>query len=112
MVKLTVAVLAVSLYLTSPSSGAHLHGRDVNEPLLQSYDYIVVGCGISGLVVSNRLSEIASQTVLCIEAGEALVTSALIRALSLTSSGIATRLSFRTRSTWELTSVASTTGTL
>ena len=49
----------------------HLHGRDLDQPLLDSYDYIVVGCGISGLVVTNRLSENPSRTVLCIEAGQA-----------------------------------------
>ena len=71
MLRFTSAFLGVSLCLTSVALGVHLHGRDINEPLLESYDYIVVGCGISGLVVSNRLSEIASRTVLCIEAGDA-----------------------------------------
>lgn len=71
MLKVTPAVLAASALFTTSSLGVRLHGRDINEPLLDSYDYIVVGCGISGLVVTNRLSEISSRTVLCIEAGEA-----------------------------------------
>ena len=53
--------------------GALIQGRDINQPLQKSYDYIVVGCGISGLVVTNRLSEDTSRTVLCIEAGDAYV---------------------------------------
>lgn len=71
MVKATSAIVAASSFLIPLTSAVRLHGRDINEPLLDSYDYIVVGCGISGLVVANRLSEIASRTVLCIEAGEA-----------------------------------------
>lgn len=77
MLRLTSALLAVSSCLTTAARAVHLHGRDINEPLLESYDYIVVGCGISGLVVSNRLSEISSRTVLCIEAGDPLVLSFL-----------------------------------
>ena len=65
------AHLTASALLTSLALGVRLHGRDTNAPLLESYDYIVVGCGISGLVVTNRLSEIESRTVLCIEAGDA-----------------------------------------
>lgn len=69
--RFTSTFIAASAFLLSRTFGAHLHQRDLNAPLLSSYDYIVVGCGISGLVVTNRLSEIADRTVLCIEAGEA-----------------------------------------
>ena len=106
------ALLAVSTCLTSAALAVHLHGRDINEPLLESYDYIVVGCGISGLVVSNRLSEISSRTVLCIEAGDASVLSSLTRVLSLTSAGIIMRPLFRIQSMSELTLVVFTIGTL
>jgi GMC oxidoreductase len=34
-----------------------------------AYDYVVVGCGIAGLVLAMRLSELPNASVLCIEAG-------------------------------------------
>lgn len=34
-----------------------------------TYDYVVVGCGIAGLVVSMRLSENEDVSVICLEAG-------------------------------------------
>ena len=112
MVNYTPAFLVTPIYLTSVVFGAHLHGRDISEPLLKSYDYVVVGCGISGLVVSNRLSEIPTRTVLCIEAGDASELSSSSRLLLLTLPGIIMRPSFRIQSMSELTSAVSTTGTL
>ncbi len=53
--------LITLLIPTLARSSVHIHGRDLNQPLLESYDYIVVGCGISGLVVSNRLSELSDR---------------------------------------------------
>ena len=47
-----------------------LNGRGlINDAAGQTFDYIVVGCGVSGLVVASRLSENEDITVLCLEAG-------------------------------------------
>jgi choline dehydrogenase len=48
-----------------------LNGRESMENAAgQTFDYIVVGCGITGLVVSSRLSEDEDVSVLCLEAGD------------------------------------------
>lgn len=49
---------------------ASLSPQDLSAtPAIPTFDYIVVGCGIAGLVVSMRLSENGNVTVICLEAG-------------------------------------------
>lgn len=44
--------------------------RDLpTSPNPLSYEYVVVGCGIAGLVLSMRLSEDPAVSVICLEAG-------------------------------------------
>ena len=57
--------LSTVIALTSAASLAGLVDLAPNA----TYDYVVVGCGIAGLVVTMRLSELSDVTVLCIEAG-------------------------------------------
>ncbi|KAK3319359.1 hypothetical protein B0H66DRAFT_624076 [Apodospora peruviana] len=47
-----------------------LHPCNISDSILPSYDYIVVGGGVGGLVVANRLTEDRSVTVLVLEAGK------------------------------------------
>ncbi|KAN0071446.1 hypothetical protein V8E54_010042 [Elaphomyces granulatus] len=58
--------------LISPISAGPLfrgHFFQNETQLLQSYDYVVIGGGIAGLVVANRLSEDNGASVLIIEVG-------------------------------------------
>lgn len=67
----TLVLITLAACLPFSTLGVvHLHGRGLNTPLLDSYHYIIVGCGISGLVATNRLSENPLVNVLCIEAGD------------------------------------------
>ncbi|KAJ0162546.1 Oxygen-dependent choline dehydrogenase [Colletotrichum tanaceti] len=60
----------VSLVLLPFSSALHITSQTIDNFLLTEYDYVVVGGGVSGLVVANRLSEDSNRTVLVIESGE------------------------------------------
>jgi choline dehydrogenase len=65
-----VAIAILLAFLLQPVLGSVFVLDDTGIPISNAtYDYVVVGCGIAGLTVSNRLSENASVSVLCLEAG-------------------------------------------
>lgn len=63
--RLSFVIPSVLLSLTSSvaAKGTPKHLSDYNET---AYDYIIVGGGLSGLVVANRLSEDSSSMLLTI----------------------------------------------
>lgn len=66
-----VTVLLASMGTCLPQQSRDRPG-DVTT---NTFDYVVVGCGIAGLVVATRLSENPNVTVVCIEAGSLYVVS-------------------------------------
>ncbi|GES66036.1 hypothetical protein ATETN484_0014000400 [Aspergillus terreus] len=58
--------------VSSAVAASQFHGQVLTDDsqLLTTYDYVVVGGGISGLTVANRLSENTKLNILVIEAGE------------------------------------------
>ncbi|RDW93507.1 GMC family oxidoreductase [Aspergillus mulundensis] len=60
-----ITILALGLSFISPSQAL-----TSESGLLPTYDYVIVGAGVSGLTVANRLSENESLSILVIEAGE------------------------------------------
>lgn len=68
--KLFLSFLLSACVLLWSASGVQIFPNSNGSlPLRKSYDYIVIGAGIGGLVVANRLSEDASGTDLCSNAG-------------------------------------------
>ncbi|KXH40091.1 GMC oxidoreductase [Colletotrichum simmondsii] len=71
MMNSTLALLVFLSWVLLPISNAlHIADETIDKFLLEEYDYIIVGGGLSGLVVANRLSEDTNTTVLVIESGE------------------------------------------
>ncbi|KAL5333114.1 hypothetical protein BJX70DRAFT_392427 [Aspergillus crustosus] len=50
--------------------GSQCPGSDRDSQLRSSYDYVIVGGGVSGLTVATRLSEIPKHSILVTEAGD------------------------------------------
>lgn len=55
----------ISLF-SSASNALHITNETIEKYLLSKYDYVVVGGGLSGLVVANRLSEDSDCTMICL----------------------------------------------
>jgi len=56
-VKMFWNIALVLLFSFTLVCSLRLNPRSLNSTLLNCYDYIIVGGGISGLVVANRLTE-------------------------------------------------------
>ncbi|KAK0637022.1 GMC oxidoreductase [Bombardia bombarda] len=71
MARLLVVVPLLLCISPTPLSGVHALGIHRDFTALQSsYDYIIAGGGLTGLVVANRLTEDANVTVLVVEYGD------------------------------------------
>ncbi|KAH7112096.1 hypothetical protein B0J11DRAFT_619700 [Dendryphion nanum] len=68
----TVQLLGLTTALPSTSNAAGpIVAREDLQSASNTYDYVIVGGGITGLIVANRLTEDKKKTVLVVEAGGA-----------------------------------------
>ncbi len=98
------AVLAPVLAV--PAHKIHVSSviTDVDSISSRNWDYVILGAGLTGLTVANRLSEDPSISVLVVEAGNDTRSSDLVRTLTTYSQAFGTSLS------WNFPTVASSAG--
>lgn len=69
---LLLPLLGASLYQAYLEQGIHFRENIFlgDKPILEEYDFVIIGAGPGGSVVANRLSEIGHWKILLLEAGE------------------------------------------